>query len=103
MANKDELLMRKQAGPKEGSLAWYRAEWGHVSPYPAMTEALAQLSYENKQLRSRLGAVEAMLLSQILGVVRIGGSDHLLECRKREDRKLPCTCGSEPEQKKGGK
>ncbi len=102
-------LAKKQAATKKiakktpapESLMWYRAEWARMSKDhlpEAIIVGLAQLSYENKRLRERVAALEAIGLAQMFGKVEIDGVFHLLECRKREDATATCTCGSLPEE-----
>ena len=100
---KKTVIKKPVKDPVRGSLAWLRAEWQrafgeHVtnSPPEGVLSALAQLSYENKQLRKRLEALEALQLAQIFGQVFIGGTPHLMDCGKREAPERPCTCGSLP-------
>jgi hypothetical protein len=84
------------------SLAWFKEQWSMAAGKDALPDAvlagLAQLSYENKQLRSRVASVEAVLVAQMFGKVEIRGVLHLLECGKRQDAKGPCTCGSLPDE-----
>ncbi len=80
----------------EGSIAWYEGEWkqmGKGKIPAAFVAGLAQLSYENRQIRRRLDALEAVSIAQVLGRVEIQGNLHLLSCAKREDPKEECTCG----------
>ncbi len=87
--------------PASGSLAWYKAEWAAMGKHDlpeAMIAGLAQLSYENRMLRRRVEALEACQLAAIFGKVERDGVLHLLECRKRDDPKAECTCGSLPQE-----
>jgi hypothetical protein len=53
-------------GPAEGSLAFYRREWGEAGFKPAASVELARLSYENRALRGRVERLEKMVVSLVL-------------------------------------
>jgi hypothetical protein len=96
---------RKKLKPE--SIVWYKAEWTKMTKgFDVVSDAfltgLAQLSYENKQLRNRLSALEAILLAQMFGKVEIRGDLHLIECAKRRDPDHICTCGSTPDEERSG-
>lgn len=91
--------------PKEGSLRWFENEWlrafleapkaGEHLPHIKM---LAQLSYENAQLRKRIGVAESLLFTMTTGMVLgPGGEKHLLGCSVREGDNHTCDCGSVPQ------
>lgn len=100
-------LARKGKQPKPESIAWYKAEWAKMTKgidvvSDAFLTGLAQLSYENKHLRKRVSALEAILLAQMFGKVEIRGDLHLIECAKRRDPDHICTCGSTPDEERSG-
>lgn len=94
----------KKNKPAEGSLRWYENEWlaaflatpksGKQLPHITM---LAQLSYENAQLRRRVEVAERLLFTMTTGMV-LGrdGNPHLLGCSIREGERERCDCGSVP-------
>jgi len=100
-------LARKDKKLKPESIAWYKAEWAKMTKgidvvSDAFLTGLAQLSYENKNLRKRLAALEAITLAQMFGRVEIRGDLHLIECAKRGDPDHICTCGSTPDEDRSG-
>jgi hypothetical protein len=91
---------------KPESIAWYKQEWLKMTKgidvvSDSFLTGLAQLSYENKHLRKRVAALEAIMLAQMLGRVEIRGDMHLMECAKRQDPEHACTCGSTPDEERG--
>lgn len=94
---------KKIRSPAKGSLKAFEASWRQIlesGDKEARGKALAQLSYENAQLRRRLETVEGYLLTQALGLANIQGDNHLLECDKRQNGACECSCGSVPSDQK---
>jgi len=99
--------VKKQKKQKQ-SIRSYEREWtkalsvvdkpkdGGALPF---IKALAQLSYENQQLRRRMATAESLLFSMSTGMV-LGrdGDEHLAGCSVREGNKT-CDCGSDPQRK----
>ena len=93
-------LSRKSKQPKKtypvGTLPAYAASYRKEGFPKKQADAMAQLAYGQKVLRKRLEALEAIGLAQMLGMVSIRGTHHLLSCDKRDDKNAPCSCGVEP-------
>lgn len=93
MKTKKPLTRKRKPSP--ASLAWYHAEWSKALGPRASQDAvkeLARLSYENKQIRRRLEAVEKVILAMTLGMVEVDGARHLMHCAVRDGKS--CSCGA---------